>query len=65
MPRPATMPADQRTRVLSAADVSRRTLRRYLAGEPLLASTMRRLDAALRAEGLERLIEVRASKRAA
>lgn len=62
MPRPSILPADQLARVLAAADVSRKTLTRYLAGSSLHASSIRRITAALRAEDLERLVEQRAAK---
>jgi hypothetical protein len=62
MPRPPVAPSAKISRVLSAADVSARTLRRYLSGVSVLGSTLRRIDAALRAEGLESLIELRAKR---
>jgi hypothetical protein len=62
MARPALLPPSQLSRVLLAADVSGRTLRRYLAGASLLGSSLRRIEAALRAEGLERLVQARAAK---
>jgi hypothetical protein len=62
MARPAAVPADVRARVSAAADVSEKTLRRYLAGVSVTASTLRRIGAALAAEGREDLIEGRAAK---
>lgn len=62
MPRPSVAPSARISRVLSAADVSARTLRRYLAGVSVLGSTLRRIENALRAEGLENLIELRAER---
>lgn len=62
MPRPSVIPVPQAVRIQKMADVSEKTWRRYLAGVSVLASTMRRIEAALRAEGLERLIDARAEK---
>lgn len=39
--------------------MSEKTLRRYYHGVSVLGSTMRRIETALRAEGLERVIERR------
>lgn len=55
--------ADQIEAVASRADVSARTVRRYLGGASMLASTMRRVAAALAALGFG--THVRATAQAA
>lgn len=62
MPRPSVIPVPQAVRVREAADVSEKTLRRYLSGVSMLGSTVRRIEAALRAEGLERILVLRAER---
>lgn len=59
MPRPSVIPVEQAARVRAAADVSEKTLRRYLAGVSVLGSTLRRITAALEAEGRADLVERR------
>lgn len=49
---PPRLPSADVERVAARADVSTKTVRRYLAGVGLLPSTVRRVEAALRAEGL-------------
>ncbi len=62
MPRPSVIPVEQALRVRTAADVCEKTLRRYMAGASVLGSTLRRIEAALRAEGREDIVGRRATR---
>ncbi len=58
MARPSSLPlaTPEIETAATAADVSARTVRRYLAGVSVSASTMRRVERALRGLGLEAAI---------
>ncbi len=58
------IPSADVARVATRADVSTKTVRRYLGGVRLLASTVRRVEAAMRAEGLDAAIVTRAEEHA-
>lgn len=63
MARRYSLDSEQIDAVAEAADVSARSVRRYLGGASMLASSMRRIERALRAAGLDD--HVRSEARAA
>lgn len=63
MARVAAYPLDRIAKIAASADVSQKSVRRYLSGASMLGSTIRRIERAAALEGLTDAVERRATAR--